>query len=376
MATPLPSPADTNLDPPDRDEVRFISRGLASAMRDGDQLTELQKHVFAAVTKSMTGFDVDFHDLEPVTADEYSDGLARRNEEFRTRMVQLMEMGHMILPEPSIEVADRVISFATELRVDNECIHKAREVAEGSRQLVAADFDRSAYLDDLDLSGFTPLRSHDDKIHAWTSTVDRPELADRWRSLGDLDEGTLGKGVHSFYTARGFRFPGEPGSAPPLLAQHDWVHVLADYGSVVASELEVFAFIARASDNPQAFTLLAMVINLFQTGALGGAAGIFQADPGHLATDGMPDRLADALRRGATCTGSNDFLAVDYFSLAEKSVEEVREQFGIQPKSQAALAAGSPGPWTSGGISPFQIDAGRRLAAESGVEYETFGASL
>lgn len=38
----------------------------------------------------------------------------------------------------------------------------------------------------------------------------------------------------------GFSCPGPPGSAPPLLAQHDWVHVLADYGSTVESELEVF----------------------------------------------------------------------------------------------------------------------------------------
>lgn len=376
MSTPLPSPAETNLEPPEPDEVQFISRGLASAVRTGDRLTELQRRVFEAVTAAMTGFEVDFENLEPLTAAEFAEGLAKRNEEFRTRMVQYMEMGHMILPAPSVEVADRVIDFAEELQVDNDCVYAAREVAEGSRQLVAADFDRSKYLDDLDLSAFTPLQTHDDKIYAWTSTVDRPELANRWRSLSDLDEGTLGRGVHDFYVARGFRFPGEPGSAPPLLAQHDWVHVLADYGSVVASELEVFAFIARASDNPQAFTLLAMVVNLFQTGALDGAAGIFEPDPGHLSTNGMPDRFADALRRGAVCHGSTDFLAVDFWSRANRPIDDVRAEFGIVPKSEAAIAAGSPSPWGGGGISTFQLDAGRRLAAEDGRAYETFGATL
>lgn len=376
MPTPLPAPDDTNLEPPAVDEVEFISRGLASAVRVEGELTELQQQLFEAVTSAMTGFDVSFHGLEPLTADEFADGLAKRNEEFRTRMVQYMEMGHMVLPAPSIEVADRVIDFAEALTVDSECVYIAREVAEGSRQLVAADIDRSAYLDDLDLSGFTPLQTHDDKIYAWTSTVDRPELANRWRSLGDLDEGTLGRGVHDFYIARGFRFPGEPGSAPPLLAQHDWVHVLADYGSKVESELEVFAFIARASDNPQAFTLLAMVINLFQTGQLEGAAGIFQPDPGHLSANGMPDRFADALRRGALCHGSTDFLAVDFWSLADRPVTEVREDFGIVAKSDAAVAAGSPGPWSAGGISPFQLNAGRDLASELGQSYESFGATI
>lgn len=376
MVTPFPAPADTNLDPPEPDEVRFISRGLASAVSQDGELTELQEQVFEAVTAAMTGHDVSFHDLAPLTADEFADGLAKRNEDFRTRMVQYMEMGHMILPAASLEVADRVIEFAEALGVDNDCIHMARELAEGSRQLVAADFDRSAYLDDLDLSGFTPLQTHDDKIYAWSSTVDRPELATRWRSLADLDEGTLGRGVHDFYIARGFRFPGDPGSAPPLLAQHDWVHILADYGSVVESELEVFAFIARASDNPQAFTLLAMVINLFQTGALAGAAGIFEPDPGHLSANGMPARFADALRRGALCHGSTDFLATDFWSLADRPVDDIRDHFGIVPKSDAAVEAGSPGPWSKGGISPFQLDAGRELAAERRQPYETFGASL
>lgn len=376
MPTPLPSPADTNLNPPEPDEVLFISRGLSSAACHGESLTELQEHTFSAVTAAMTGHTVDFHDLEVLTADEFAEGLAKRNAQFRTRMVQYMEMGHMILPTPSVEVADRVIAFAEALNVDSECVYRAREVAVGSRQLISADFDRSAYLADLDLSAFTPLKSHDDKIYAWTSTVDRPELADRWRSLSDLGHGTLGRGVHDFYIARGFRFPGEPGSAPPLLAQHDWVHVLADYGSVVASELEVFAFIARASDNPQAFTLLAMVINLFQTGAVDSAAGIFQADPGHLARGGMPVRLADALRRGALCTGSTDFLAVDFWSLADQPIDDVRQHFGIVPKSDEAVAAGSPNPWSAGGISEFQIGTGRELAAAMGLSYDTYGATV
>ena len=180
----------------------------------------------------------------------------------------------------------------------------------------------------------------------------------------------------SIDVARGFRFPGEPGSAPPLLAQHDWVHVIADYGSVVASELEVFAFIARASDNPEAFALLAMVINLFQTGHLLGAAGIFEADPGHLSRDGMPARLADALRRGALCHGSVDFLATDFFSMAEMPVDDARAHFGVVPKSAEAIEAASPGPWTVCGISEYQLEAGRELANQQRRSYDTFGATL
>ena len=375
MPTPFPSSSDTDLAPPGREEAVLICRGLASASSGPAGLTELQDTVLSAITKAMTGFEADVAHLDPITPVDFADGLARRDEAFRTDLVLCMELGHMILPGASVEVADQVIEFARELSVDSERVYRARDLADGSRQLVAADFDRSRYLADLDLSAFTPLRTADDKSWAWTNTVDSPELAQRWRSLGDLEVNTLGRSMHDFYVARGFRFPGEPGSAPPLLAQHDWVHVIADYGSVVASELEVFAFIARASDNPEAFTLLAMVINLFQTGRLPGAAGIFEADPGHLSRDGMPARLADALRRGALCTGSVDFLATDFFSMAEMRLDEVRSHFGVVPKSAEAVTAGSPGPWTQGGLSEFQLAAGRQLADEQHRPYDSFGAS-
>jgi hypothetical protein len=170
--------------------------------------------------------------------------------------------------------------------------------------------------------------------------------------------------VHDVYLARGFAFPGEAGSAPPLLAQHDWVHVLADFGTTVECELEVFGFIARASDDPQAFALLAMALTLFQTGALPSAAGIFEADAGHLSAAGMPARLGDAMRRGAECDGSVDFLGVDWFSHAEQSVEDVRAYFGVQPKGDEAQRAGSVGPWDPLGISEFQKAPARQARAD------------
>ena len=159
--------------------------------------------------------------------------------------------------------------------------------------------------------------------------MDDPELAGRWSELGQLPEGTPRPGrLHSSTRPRGFVFPGLPGSAPPLLAQHDWVHVLADFGTTVESELEVFAFIARANDDMRAFSLLAMVISLFETGYLRTGAGLFEASPGHLSShDGVAVRIADAMRRGALCrdsvlgVDSIDYLHLDWFTLAELPVD-------------------------------------------------------
>ncbi len=376
MPTPLPPPGTENLEMPTPDEIQWVALGIRSACVDGDRLTDLQLTVLDAITESMTGVKVDMAVFEPLTAAEFAEGLATRNEVFRTRLVQVMELGRMILPDPSPEVSARVIEFATELSLNDDLVSHMREYVDASHQLVANDIDRSAYISGLDLSGFSPLQSADDNIYAWSNTVLRPELSAKWRALGDLEPGTLGRGVFDFYRARGFHFPGEEGSAPPILAQHDWVHVLADYGSTVESELEVFSFISRASHEPMAFTLLAMVIKLFQTGELEGAAGIFEPDAGHLEAEGMPVRLGDAFRRGAMTDHRPEFLATDWWSFADWPLERVREHFNVVPKSDAAVAAGSVSPWEPGGISPFQDQAGRDLAEAEGREYESFGASV
>jgi hypothetical protein len=177
--------------------------------------------------------------------------------------------------------------------------------------------------------------------------------------------------------------PGRPGSAPPLLAQHDWVHVLGDYGTTVESELEVFAFISRANDDMRAFSLLAMVVSLFETGYLRTGAGLFQADQGHLSAGRTnAARVADALARGAWCrdvvTGSDsiDFLQLDWFTIADLPLDEARARFSLRPKSPATVAAGSVGPWDPGGISPFQVRSGQAMAEREGREYEAYGATV
>jgi hypothetical protein len=57
--------------------------------------------------------------------------------------------------------------------------------------------------------------------------VRNPELAARYRALGDLPEGTLGRTLIDFYEARGFSVPGEKGgTAENYLVGHDCTHIL------------------------------------------------------------------------------------------------------------------------------------------------------
>lgn len=380
MSTPLPAPGAARLGPPDRAEAQACLDATLAAVDPGDGPTELQQVLIEAAFASMTGHDVTRTLGAPVDPAGLAAVLADRDEAFRTRILQMMILGALVLRPLPAEVADRVDAYAEELSVDDGMLAVARRFASGQLGLAAVDFQRNGYTADWAPDRASALHASSELHDAWQQAVADPELAERWAAFEHLPAGTLGRRMWEFYRARGFSFPGTPGSAPPLLAQHDFVHVLADFGTRVESELEVFAFIARANDDPKGFSLLAMVVSLFETGYLATGAGLFESFPGQLSQDGMAVRIADALRRGALSHGLDDrpdvdLLGTDWFDLADRPVEELREAFGVVPKSDAALAAGSVGPWEPGGISPYQWTTAREAAEAEGRPYEAYGAS-
>ncbi len=379
-SVPFPSDAEVDLDPPNRDETIANAAGVLSASRPASGNTEFQRLLIEATFEALTGHRVDTTDLPVVDAQTAAENLRLRAPAFRMRMVHMMVLSALVLRPIPPEVANRVREFSRRLGIDDDLLETVEQFAGSDRALAAVDFERNGYTSDWSPDRSAALHTSTELDHGWAADENDPDLAGKWAALGDLPEGTIGRRLFGFYRARGFAFPGTPGSAPPLLAQHDWVHVLAGYGTKVEAELEVFAFIARANDDPRGFSLLAMVVSLFETGYLAEGAGLFEAFPGQLSLDGMTVRIGDAMRRGALSHGLHgapdvDFMALDWFEHAATPVEELRDLFGIPDKSAAAIAAGSVTPWEPGGMSETQLEMGRTLASELGIEYDSHGAS-
>jgi hypothetical protein len=383
---PLPAPEDTLLTRPSRDEVLVLAGAFATAAAPPDGLTAVQRAVLNALVESMTSVAVDVATLPPVSPLELGETLRRRDAAFRSRMVQTMLLAELVLNPLPAEVTARVEEYARTLGVDDDMLRVARRLSDRTLGLALVDFERSGYFEQLQATDVAHLHTSASLEDAWQTAVADDALFDRWSSLEECPPGSLGRGVWEFYRARGFTFPGRPDSAPPNLAQHDWIHVLADYGSTVQSEIEVFGLIARANDDPHAFSLLAMVLGLFETGYLYGAArGFFAYDVGHFSRDAerMAIRLADAMYRGAILathlndTGRGDrtdLMATDWFAHADRELDELRTDLGLVPRSARAIAAGSVTPWEPGGISTYQYAHGIEVAAAHGCDYESFGA--
>ena len=355
--------AKTEVAAPGRDEVLGVARGMATAVAPQFGITPVQATILRAITHAVTGFEIDYTSLEPLGPDELATLLAARGMEYRHRIVHHMVLAEIVLTPLPAEVADRVASYATALGVTDDFVRLAHHYARGTLDLAAFDLQRDGFLERWSAESSAPLHTKQALANPIQESLVDPELEERWKRFETLEDGSLGRAVSKMYRERGFQLPGTVGAASAYLAQHDFVHVLADYGTRMESELEVFALVGRADPDPKGFAWLATMIGLFETGYVA-AYGPFRVNvqEHHLQLPGMDVRLADAIRRGKVIAESygRDLLDVDYHELAYLPVDDVRERLGVPPKAVEALEAGSVGVFEPGGLSDYQREAGRR----------------
>jgi hypothetical protein len=281
---------------------------------------------------------------------------------YRQRIVHHMVLGELVLRPLPIVVAHRVAQYAQALGVADDFVRIARRYAQGAYGLAWMDLQRSGFVDHVRDAG-EPAAPSPPGASAFEPAHVDPALEDRWKAFRELPAGTLGRGVWEMYDTRGFALPGSPGGAPEYLAQHDFVHILADYGTNLRGEVEVFAFIGRADPDPKGFAWLATLIGLFETGYIEGT-GFFERDvrEHQVRAQGMDVRIADGIRRGKLVSERYgvDLFMVDYHALAARPVDDVREILHVPGKSAGALEHGSPGAFDREGMSEMQ----RRIADE------------
>jgi hypothetical protein len=210
VPTPLPTLEDTNLAPPDHAESEFLVRGFASAMRPDSGLTDLQRLLIEAMADAMTGTKVDAASAVPISAEDFAAGLARRNEAFRSRMLQMMLLGALVLRPIPGDVVDRLGDFARAMSIDDGMLEVAQRFAAGQLGLAAFDFQRNGYTAEWSPARSTALHTSAELRDAWSQSVNDAALAEQWTDLGHLPPDSIGRRIFEFYEARAFEFPGRP----------------------------------------------------------------------------------------------------------------------------------------------------------------------
>ncbi len=350
------------------DEALLIARGIASAVSSDGQLTEEQARVQASllteVIEAVLDVRVDLGSLEPLDAEALAAVMAEQSEESRRRVVHIMVLAELILRPIPPEVARRVASYADALGANDEFVRIARRYAQGAFGLAWIDLHRNGFAEHWEMVRMDQLKTNVKLEDQLALGVEDGPLAELWNSFQHYAPGTLGRTVWDMYRGRGFTLPGSIGGASAYLAQHDFVHVLADYGTNLPGELEVFTLIGRADPDPKGFAWVATLVGLFGTGYVE-SAGFFDVDnkEKRLENPAMHVRIADAMRRGRALREQlgTDLLDVDYHQFAGQPLDDVRHELGLAPKSKRAREARSPGVFERDGMTPFQLQYGDSL---------------
>ena len=316
----------TRLDP---EQAATLVGCVRSVFAGAGGLSPLETEILRAVGTGMLGLDGELpHPASPrQLTDAVDDPRARAA---AVELMAVLELTRHPLPEDVERCVERA---AAELDVEQPVLVAARDYAHGHLERMHADLARQSWYtekveESLFHGGF--LRVLRSRV-SYLRGIDAPLIAAKWTALRRCPEGSWGRAVAEFYDRHHFPFPGESHGIEEIGAHHDWVHVLAGYDATPEGELDVFAFIAAASDDPHCFSQLAITMALFQNGATTTAHGrqIAIARTDTLTDPGAADRFALAMRRGVAC--NVDAMGLDHFEYRDETLDGVRHRFNVPP---------------------------------------------
>ena len=311
----------------------LLARAVVTACRGDGWQTQLQPQLMHTLFNLVLEQDLDFSKLEPVTRAEVAATLSSHEE--RLELIQLMCAMEILCSEVPGAMEAEVEAWAEALDVEEPSLLFLRDLALGQAAQAQHDFYRLNWIGDLDHRQpefAAVLERHGEPARA-TTLENNDTVFEKWRALEECHPGSLGRCLVEFYAARNFGYPGRVGSANEAVAQHDWIHVLSDYGTTPLGEIEVVSFQASCSQSPGATLGVIGALGLFESGAFSGSHLAERVVQQGLSKPGGMERMADAILRGKAC--NTDLLKFDFFSVADQPIEKVRAGFNILAKSES-----------------------------------------
>lgn len=302
----------------DEHETPCALRALRDVVASNGTITPAERR-FIEVIAELHGTTVDVATLPSIAPGEVGEVI--REPHHRKRVVQLATIAAMVEGEVSKPGAAAVRTLAGALGVEERSLKVLDAIAADHQLLTRFDMMRRmmggiggrAYQEE----GFAGIR----KMLAPLIGTEDASVAWKYKQLGLLPEGTLGREFWEHCTKNRFAVPGEKGGIPERLVFHDFGHVLAGYDTRPESEIQQGAF-QGGFIRQDGFAFLMFVIIQFHLGvkvtpATGGRVGLFDVP-----------KVLRAAQRGAACKVdlSNGW---DAFAVADAPVEQLRAEYGI-----------------------------------------------
>jgi tellurite resistance protein len=310
----------------DEKEVPYALRALRNVVASNGTVTPAERR-FIEVIAELHGTTVDVASLTTIAPGEVAEVIVEPHR--RKRVVQLAAIAAMVEGDvTSAEVAS-VRQLAAALGVEEAALKVLDEISADHRLLTRFDMMRRmmgkvggrAYREE----GFAGIR----KMLAPLTGAEDSKVAWRYKSLGLLPEGTLGRAFWEHCTKNRFNVPGEKGGIPERLVFHDFGHVLAGYGTRPEDEIQQGAF-QGGFIREDGFAFLMFVVIQFHLGVkvtpvTDGRTGLFDVP-----------KVLHAAQRGAACTVDLSH-GWDPFAVADAPLDQIRAEYRIPPL-QAGLA--------------------------------------
>jgi hypothetical protein len=257
--------------------------------------------------------------------------------DLRTHVVQflvVMALVNGVVDESKILV---VIEYANTLQVQEDAVRQLAELGRGNLAWVRADVQRQNLFSITGQELDIPI---DEWILPYRGERADPELAARYRALGELASGTLGHAFFEFYQANRFAFPGEPkGINERFATRHDTTHVLSGYDTSPQGELLVSTFTAGMHPKePMSGHILPVIMSFHMGIELTHLAG---------STTGQldPEKFWFAWQRGGEVTTDVFADDWDFCAAAAKPIEDLRAAYNVPPLDVAHAADGKMPTW-------------------------------
>ncbi len=308
-------------------ELPTVFRVLRTALSTVGPLDARQRS-FLDTYARITGFALPVDDPLPLPAPavRIADAHARK------RLLQLAAMA-VLLERPvapdtfaylqdlvlQLRTHDPVIQVIDALRRGRLRTVRRRAFGRALRSLFGEAYAAEGVQGVLRFAGAMFLRLTVNKDQTW-----------RFKRLGLLPEGTLGREYWKHMTTVGFTFPGEPAGIPAPVAYHDVAHVLAGHAATGEGEIQQGSFQA-GNRRDDGFFFVQFVLLQFHHGVK--ITPDAPPETGHF----DPVKVLWAIHRGAQCRVDMTH-QWDFWPLMSLPIDEARSRIALLPKLPALAA--------------------------------------